>query len=277
MRTLEKIEQIHQAVWQKGYGAISAKEAYFLQEMIGAKKPKRFLELGTASGLSTGFIAEFMSRNNGRSLVSIDVAKAFWIDPDKRLGFLARQIYRGNDIDIVFQHGRDSSYVAETHHNDPFDMAFIDADHQHPWPTLDMIAILPALKKLGRIIVHDLALYKRQVRVRSMGPKYLFDQIQPELRVVTNDAKKNIFYIQTTENFLDFRQALVDSLLIPWTNRIPIAEKTLTRFGGIIERHWDQHLLKAFEAAARKFNHHNNKLKIKYILAKRKFFEMLRG
>jgi hypothetical protein len=218
-----------------------------------------------------------MSRNNGRSLLSIDVAKIFWIDPDKRLGFLARQIYRGNDIDIIFQQGRDSSYVAEMYHNDPFDMAFIDADHQHPWPTLDMIAVLPALRKQACIVVHDLTLYKRQARVRSIGPKFLFDQIQPELRVVTNDAKKNIFYIQTTENFLDFRQTLVDSLYIPWTNRIPITKKTLAHFKGIIKRHWDRHLLNAFEEAAGKFNDHNNTLKIKYILAKRKFFELLRG
>ncbi len=60
MKTIEEIYKIHDMCWRKGYSSISAKEANFLQIGIAEDKPKRFIEIGTASGLSAGFIALFM-------------------------------------------------------------------------------------------------------------------------------------------------------------------------------------------------------------------------
>lgn len=270
MISSEEIKRIHSSVWIKGYGSITANECCFLRDVIAKRQPGRFLELGTASGLSTGFIAEFMSHHGGQEVVSIDLAPYFWIDQSKSIGFLARQIYTGNDVKIVFHQGKDSSCLAENNYSDKFDMAFIDANHQHPWPTLDMIAVLPALNKRAIIVHHDLALYRKQTPLRSIGPKYLYDQIKEDFKVLTNDPKKNIFYIKTTSQYFDFEESLVNALYLPWSNRLPITDPVLKRFREIIDQYWGADLLKAFDESTNKFNRRQNALKLEFMLTKQK-------
>ena len=138
-----------------------------------------------------------------------------------------------------------------------------------------MIAVLPALKKRAVIVHHDLALYKKQAPLRSIGPKYLYDQIKEDLKVLTDDPKKNIFYIKTTDHYVDFEESLVSALYLPWTNRLPIAEPVLARFREIIEQYWGAELLKAFEASTNKFNRRRNALWLHYIVARQKIKQIV--
>ena len=249
-----EINSIHSQVWKKGYGSISSLEAGFIQDVILETKPERVLEVGTASGLSTGFIAKFMSCLGLGELVSVDLDTHFWFDRTKPTGFLAEEIYAGNDIKISIFRGKDSTHLPETYENNKFDLAFIDANHQHPWPVLDMISVLPVLTPGAKVIHHDLALYKLQSPVFGIGPKYLYDQVSDEFKVVTNEPKKNIFYIQTTDDYLDFEESLIQALYLPWTIRRPLSESTIDKFSAIINNYWSQNLLKAFNQCLEKFN-----------------------
>ena len=249
-----EIDHIRSKVWKQGYRSISAREAGFIQNVIIQRKPKRFLEVGTASGISTGFIAKFMSRNGGEELVSLDLEKIFWDDRSKPTGFLAKEIYHGDQIKLTILQEKDSTFVSEAYYDNKFDAAFIDAQHQHPWPTLDTIAVLPFLNKMAVIIYHDLALYRMQTPVLGIGPKYLYDQIHKNLKVVTSDPKKNIFYIKTTDNYSDYEEALLSSLYIPWSIRNPIPAATVDKLRTIVEMHWGTRLLRAFDDSVLKFN-----------------------
>ena len=73
MLSVDEIHEVHMSHWEKGYGSISSKEAYFVQEVVYSCRPVDFLEIGTASGISTGFIAKFMDACQGVRLVSIDL------------------------------------------------------------------------------------------------------------------------------------------------------------------------------------------------------------
>lgn len=249
-----EIDLIHAQFWQKGYGSVSAEEAGFIQDSILATKPKRFLEIGTASGLSTGFIAKFMSNLGGGELVSVDLDTHFWVDRTKETGFLASEIYTGDEVTVNIFRGQDSTHLPETYHDHKFDLAFIDANHQHPWPVLDMISVLPVLTPNARVIHHDLALYQLQKPVLGIGPKYLYDQFPDQFKVVTDDPRKNIFYLSTTDNYQDFEQFLINSLYLPWTNRQPISTLTIDKFKAIINAYWSQNLLAVFEKCLQKFN-----------------------
>lgn len=254
MLSVDEIHEVHISHWKKGYGSISSKEAHFIQGVISSYRPGNFLEIGTASGMSTGFIAKFMDSCQGNKLVSIDLDKTFYVDRSKPTGFLAKEIYDGNSVNIELIQGKDSTYVIEAYCDQKFDVAFIDANHQHPWPTLDMIAILPALNNNAPIIHHDLALYRQQNPVCGIGPKYLYDQIPEKQRVLTDGPQKNIYYIKTGEDFRDLENYLADSLRIPWSIMNEISQDSLGRFRRIIERYWGAALLDAFDDSVIKFN-----------------------
>jgi tetratricopeptide (TPR) repeat protein len=249
-----EINLIHRQFWRRGYGSVSADEAGFIQDSILATKPKRVLEIGTASGLSTGFIAKFMSNLGAGELISVDLDTHFWVDRTKETGFLAQEIYTGEEVKVNIFRGQDSTHLPETYHEHKFDLAFIDANHHHPWPILDMISVLPILNPQARVIHHDLALYQWQKPVLGIGPKYLYDQFPDQFKVVTNDPRKNIFYIKTTENYLDFVQFIINSLYLPWTIRQPISALTINKFKAIINTYWSEDLLEIFEKCVKKFN-----------------------
>lgn len=249
---LDIIREVHKKFWKPGYGSISAKEAYFIQQGIAEYKPKRFLEIGTASGLSTGFIGMFLSQNDGEEVVTLDIDKVFWADQTKETGFLAKDICDG-DIKITYIREKDSTYLQENYIEDKFDMAFVDANHQHPWPVLDMIAVLPLMKKGALIYHHDLALYKNQTPIYGVGPKYLFDQIPEYIRCAIKEVEKNIYYIKTPDNYMDLAPALIDALYLPWTIRKKIPESIFDKYKYIAKRYWNEDLVDALEKTAGKF------------------------
>ncbi len=254
--SLEDIQTIHKAYWKPGYGSISSQEAMFLQEGIEKHKPQNFLEIGTASGLSTGFIAIFMNKNNSNAeLFTMDLDETFWADRSQLTGFLAEKICPNSNISINYVRNVDSTQIQNLFQDKKIDMAFIDANHQHPWPTLDMISILPFMKKGSLIYHHDLALYKHQTPIYGIGPKYLFDQIPDSLKVVTSQSEKNIYYVITPDNYLEFTKSLMDSLYLPWTIRIKIPEDTLKKYRDIAKRYWGDDLLIVLENTIKKFNH----------------------
>jgi predicted O-methyltransferase YrrM len=254
MFTLQEIRNIHGKYWKKGYGSISAKEALFLQSGIARYKPKRFIEIGTASGLSTGFIALFLHANGGDELITLDLDTTFWMDKSKPTGFLAEQIYPDKDVSIEYVRGHNVLYVDQYLSDKKFDMAFIDANHQHPWPTLDMICLLPVMVKGALIYHHDLALYKKQDPTIGIGPKYLFDQFSDEFREITREPEKNIYFIRYHGAYTDLQQAMIDSLHLPWTVRNKIDPTTIQSIADLARARWSHELAEAVLATADKFN-----------------------
>ncbi|MDP9099851.1 MAG: class I SAM-dependent methyltransferase, partial [Verrucomicrobiota bacterium] len=54
--------------------------------------------------------------------------------------------------------GRESDIVCELGARDEFGLAFIDADHRHPWPLLDLLRLAPSIASGGWILLHDIQL-----------------------------------------------------------------------------------------------------------------------
>ena len=251
---LQNIRDLHRQYWRKGYGSISANEANYIQMGVSQYKPRRFIEIGTASGLSAGFIGLFMHENGGGELVTIDLDETFWVDRSKETGFLARDICPHDSVDFRFLRGQNSLCIEGCLSEQKFDMAFVDANHQHPWPTLDMICLLPAMVDGALIYHHDLALYKKQDPIFGIGPKYLYDQIPDALKNKTGESAGNIFFVKVPENYIDLQSMIIDSLFLPWTIRSNIAPTAIQGFCEIAEKHWSQDVVDAIQETAKKFN-----------------------
>ena len=94
----EDIRRRHAAVIKPGYGTVTPDELGFIQRLIERHRPESFVEIGMASGISTGFIASFMDENGGRRLVSLDHDDTFFGDTSKPNGFLVPELYAGTRV-----------------------------------------------------------------------------------------------------------------------------------------------------------------------------------
>ena len=176
----EEIIAIHERYVGPGFGTTTPDELVFIQDLIKQHRPKRFLEIGTASGFSTGVIARMLEAHGGRAITSIDLDTQFFGDTDKESGFLARAIYQGDKVEIKL-HTKVTAFDLEAL-GGPWDMAFVDANHQHPWPVLDTLALAPHLNNSRIVIHHDLQLFRRFKAFRGVGPRLLFNEVPDAYR-----------------------------------------------------------------------------------------------
>lgn len=245
---IEEIARIHQLHCQPEFGTTTPDELNYIQSLIIKHRPKRVIEIGTASGVTTGFIAQFLSENAGTSVTSIDLAETFFASPSDPVGYLARKIYPGTDIEIEI-HPRKTSLDLEAL-GGPWDMAFVDANHQHPWPTLDTLAVAPFLSGPRIVIHHDLQLYRNFRRLRGIGPRVLFNEMPHDHRHAVKANGWNIFSLDLTMPNNTLEHVSIGAFSMPWTALPPLGERTLRRCSQFLGKHYSERLLREFEECA---------------------------
>lgn len=250
---LREINEIMGMFWKKGYGSITSEEAFQINNLISEVRPVNFLEIGTASGLSGGLICQFLEEYSGVSnFTTVDYDNTFFSDKEKENGFLINEIYKGYKVKVSEKKFNISVDIAEG--NIIYDMAFIDANHMHPWPTLDTLALLPKLKKGSFLIHHDYNLFKIQSKAIGIGPKFLFDQWEPIGRIRYPGNEGNMFGFIINENVEYYSNILTDSLNLPWTQvgnpfikNHGSMNNFYNRYRKIISDNYDVCLLEAFD------------------------------
>jgi predicted O-methyltransferase YrrM len=131
------ISDICQRYKRVGYGSITGGEAAFIESLISEHRPKNFIEIGTASGFSAGMILHFMGDHGGESLTTLDLKNRFFAEMDKPVGFLIDEICPCSSVSCLRMPL--SSSLDITPLGKSYQMAFVDADHRHPWPMLDTL------------------------------------------------------------------------------------------------------------------------------------------
>lgn len=235
------IKALFDAVWQPGFGSVSVRELAFIQQVIERVRPKRFLEIGMASGLSTGFIARFLAANGGETFHSIDHDDTFFGDPSKPNGFLLPKLYPDAAADAVgdrlnVQLVKFCTSLGLGQVDGAFDMAFVDANHQHPWPAIDTLVLYPRMTGARIVIHHDLRLFRHQGQMLGIGPKYLFDQFPESHRVAGSGDAGNIFYIDLNILIATFEEIMADLFKLPWSLRGPLATKDAAALATVLEQ-----------------------------------------
>lgn len=250
---LLEVRKMFELHWRKGWGSISALEAMYIQEKIREHKPRNFIEIGMASGMSGGLIARFLFENGQGKLVTIDHDNTFFGDKTKDNGFLIEAILEDVPANVVkkpFTVGLDIGNLEDG----PFDMAFVDANHYHPWPLLDTMCLYPFMCGSKLVIHHDRQLYKNQQIVYGIGPKYLYDQFPCERREVPTNGNGNIFSINIDMEKAALEEIFLDAIYLPWTSRNPLHEKYIVRFSDFLQTYYDERVSLAFSTAVERFN-----------------------
>jgi predicted O-methyltransferase YrrM len=170
-------------------GGIGSRDYFFLTALVSILAPPRVIEIGTLTGFSAAIIAAAIHRQHGGAdrvtVETIDAHTHCSIDESRPIGFEIAELIPDLVSTVRLHTGRDSEFVRELAGRDEFGLAFIDADHRHPWPLLDVLRLAPYVQGGGWILLHDIQLgtYGKEQRAAGQsleggapfGAEWLFD------------------------------------------------------------------------------------------------------
>ena len=143
-------------------GGIGSRDYFFLTCLVSILAPRRVVEIGTLTGFSTAIIAAAIHHQHGPqpgiTVDTIDSHTHCSIDPTRPIGFEILELVPDLVSNIRVHTGRESDLVREIATRGEFGLAFIDADHRHPWPLLDVLRLAPFIQPRGWILLHDIQL-----------------------------------------------------------------------------------------------------------------------
>jgi hypothetical protein len=190
--------------------------------------------------------------SGGRRMVSVDVSDRYYRDDSRPSGFLVPELYDGDRVSVELRSPMTSIDVAGWH--DTFEMGFVDGSHQHPWPLVDTLCLLPRLAGPKILFHHDLNLYKRGPKARGVGPKYLFDQFPESHRTRYAANRGNLFSIVLDLPVEQLESLAAEAFALPWT--APDWKRgrpVVAAFREVLGKHYSAELLAAFDEHAERF------------------------
>ncbi|MCA9218606.1 MAG: class I SAM-dependent methyltransferase [Planctomycetales bacterium] len=252
------IQNLYAELAPRTTGSVSKFDIGFLQQVITDRKPRRILELGVASGFSTTFITRMAIEANPEvEIYSVDFSDRFYADNTKPLGFFTQECLTDDELKhLTIRSGMTCFDVPEAVGDKRFEFVFIDANHQHPWTTLDMIGLLPVCAASAEMAFHDLGLYRHPKFRVGIGPKYLYDQLPVEGKKTIDHEWENIFSVPVTGvEYQRFTKPLVQALHLPWSIPQPLTPHMRQKIRNFIQQYWNDELLEAFDTTIEAFAH----------------------
>jgi len=168
-------------------GTIGPSDCLFLTAFLSILAPQRIVEIGTLTGFSAGVIAAALRRRHGASWVdTIDINVQCAIDRTRHSGFEIAELFPQLVPMVRLHIPCDSSFASQIARRDELRIAFVDADHRHPMPLLDLLRLTPYVQSGGWIVLHDIqwgTIGRRAAEAgqtspwgASYGAEWLFDR-----------------------------------------------------------------------------------------------------
>ncbi|MEM7147814.1 MAG: class I SAM-dependent methyltransferase [Verrucomicrobiota bacterium] len=166
-------------------GYVSEADARFLWEFLLRERPRRVVEVGCAAGVSTSVLLAAMAevrRREGEEVprldvFSFDVMKQCYFDENRRVGSAVKEMVPDLAGNVLFCLGEHAHRAGRYFGEGSVEVVFIDANHRHPYPTLDLMSVLPILAPKAWVVLHDIGLpdITKRAEWREYGPQYLFE------------------------------------------------------------------------------------------------------
>ena len=155
---------------------LSTPDLLFAGAVASILRPPVMIEIGTASGFSAAVLAKTISLRleelgcpaSGPVVHTFDKKVQYTEEQNQPIGFAVDLISRGTRDLVAVHASQDSSHCAQFVEQGDLTFAFIDGNHQHPWPLLDVLRI-QRLMHTGWILLHDIDLPGVITRARAAG------------------------------------------------------------------------------------------------------------
>ena len=159
-------------------GSIGPKCYLFLTAVAGILAPARVVEIGTLTGFSTGLIAAALAHSHGSKRANcvdtIDRAAQCAVDQTRPTGFEISEVF-GEFASMIRVHApKDARFVSQIAELNELELAFIDADHRHPLPLLDLLQLAPCMRPASWVLLHDTRLGTLTRQALDAGCKPMF-------------------------------------------------------------------------------------------------------
>jgi predicted O-methyltransferase YrrM len=160
-------------------GGCSGGDVEFLLEMVMGVQPHLVLELGVASGTSSAALLfaldQLPASATGRMLHSCDVRATCYFDASRSTGAAVADLYPHHRAAWHLDTDSDARRVRMSLPDGSVDLCFIDANHCHPWPLLDLLHVAPLVRPEGWVVLHDIELPRLHPQFQVHGPLWLFE------------------------------------------------------------------------------------------------------
>ena len=130
-------------------------EARFINGIIRKNKLKNCLEIGVANGGSAILILNSIKDIENSILVSLDLNKEIFNDPNKLVGYRVNKYFPELSKNWKLYTG-DQPHKFLVDLNIKFDFLFLDSTHASPGEILNFIEALPFLNENAIVLIHDL-------------------------------------------------------------------------------------------------------------------------
>lgn len=218
-------------------GSISHYDAKFLSGLLQHIAPKRVVEIGVASGWSSAVILRSLGavHKDGFSLTGIDLFEDFYLDKSKKTGGAVSIV----EPTLVKNYNLITGMLAIDGAEELFgvEFLFIDAHHMHPWATIDLLSMLPALKKDCWVALHDVNMcVVPKNKHQNRGPYYLYN-LWPDKKINSTQIPSMIGAVNLERDPIEYVPNLVELLYTPWEVEIDrgatqrLSENLARRFG----------------------------------------------
>jgi predicted O-methyltransferase YrrM len=211
------IAELYRAIPAWVLGHISLREAQFLAQRTLAAETETVVEIGTASGVSTAAICRALRHANAAGrvgpdyrVVSYDISPRFYGDQSRQVGDATRELLPPELLKHVDLRNPATALDVRAHHGqNEIKLMFIDASHEHPWPTLDLLASLESLRVGAEVVLHDINLPILHPQWQAFGAKYLFDDLATRKRSAMATSPPNIGSVTIPADKEYFRRQLL--------------------------------------------------------------------
>ncbi len=238
--TIERIYEITKQFFMKKYkgffgGPITFGDAIIISFFLEFYKPTKVIEIGCASGVSTSFFLWYaknigLIKENEPFLISID------LENSERMLAILKNYYSYLEKYLVPFLGHTSLDFLEKNLELPISnndriLGFIDANHSHPWPLIDLLffkKLVPNCKyvlmqgyQLMERFFQDSIIFNVPVPKETQGVNLVVTMF-PGKKVVGTCLSYNMAALDLQSiNTNEFRDFLDNTLKYPWETAIP--------------------------------------------------------
>lgn len=203
-------------------------------------RPEVMAEVGVSAGaLSCALLLKALQYTDSPLLYGIDFGQTTYFNGQRRIGEILETVLP-ELLPLHRLHTQATALDADDIIKHPLDFLYIDANHCHPWASIDCLCLLPHLKRGAVIGFHDTALGHTQAR----SGIYAYHSLELEkFESVGEDAFGAGFciYDGDRERMLE---SLLNSFSLPWdydtedAPAVPVPEAFVERLLALADKHY---------------------------------------
>ena len=226
-------------------------EKKFLNGIIRKQKPKKILEIGVAAGGSSSIILNAIKDIENATLYSIDYSTPYFRDKSKKTGYVVNEYFPhlANKWKL-YTGGVSAKFIEEI--GSEIDICLLDTVHANPGEILDLLTIIPFLKKDSIIILHDTILhsyYSKNAIYNHYTNGTIFSCLKGEKYMSNEGFFKNIGNIGAVQlNDTSFNEDNIYSyfflLTLPWTYMLN--NEDISYYEKIFYKHYSKKIFDIF-------------------------------